>query len=227
MSSVARVLRENGIGLLFGTLFLTTLIGQAFAGQAQYNDQQIAAGAERVSLLHYVSTSTFAVDVVENWQSEYLQFFLYIFLTVWLVQKGSPESKGIEKAGPESDEDQRVGEHARDDSPRLARFDDWRGLIFSRSLGIVMGGIFLLSWLAQSVTGWAAFNAEQLGNRQDPVTWLAYLAEPDLWNRTMQNWQSEMLGVGSMGVLGFYLRLRGSPESKRVGAAHADTGETG
>jgi hypothetical protein len=227
VSAVRRVLRDNGLGLFFGGLFLITLVGQAFAGQAQYNDQQASNGGDPVSLPQYVTSSTFAVDVVENWQSEYLQFFLYIFLTVWLVQRGSPESKDIEKAGTESDEEQKVGEHARDDSPAWARLTDWRGALFSRSLGIVMGAIFAFSWLAQSVTGWAAYNSEQLGNREDPVTWLAYLGEPDFWNRTLQNWQSEMLAVGSMAVLGAYLRQRGSPESKPVGAAHADTGETG
>jgi uncharacterized protein DUF6766 len=222
-----RILRDNGLGLGFGALFLLALVGQAFAGQAQYNDQQMSNGADPVSLLQFVTSSTFAVDVVENWQSEYLQFFLYIFATVWLVQRGSPESKDIEKAGTETDEEQKVGEHARHDSPEWARLKDWRGALFSRSLGVVMGTIFVLSWLAQSVAGWAAYNSEQLGNRQDPVTWLAYLGEADFWNRTLQNWQSEMLAVGSMAVLGVYLRQRGSPESKPVGAAHADTGETG
>jgi hypothetical protein len=222
-----RVLRDNGIGLVFGGLFLLMLVGQAISGQIQYNDQQVAYGSEQVSFLHYVTSSSFAVDVVENWQSEYLQFFLYIFLTVWLVQRGSGESKDIEKVGTESDEDQLVGEHARADSPKWARYQDWRGALFSRSLGLVMGTIFVLSWLAQSVAGWAAYNTEQLGNREDPVTWLGYLGEPDFWNRTLQNWQSEMLAVGSMAVLGVYLRQRGSPESKPVGAAHGDTGETG
>jgi hypothetical protein len=222
-----RVLRDNGIGLVFGGLFLLMLVGQAISGQIQYNDQQVAYGSEQVSFLHYVTSSSFAVDVVENWQSEYLQFFLYIFLTVWLVQRGSGESKDIEKVGTESDEDQLVGEHARADSPKWARHQDWRGALFSRSLGLVMGTIFVLSWLAQSVAGWAAYNTEQLGNREDPVTWLGYLGEPDFWNRTLQNWQSEMLAVGSMAVLGVYLRQRGSPESKPVGAAHGDTGETG
>jgi hypothetical protein len=224
---VRRTLRDNGLGLAFGGLFLLMLVGQAISGQAQYNDQQLVNGAEQVSLLQYLTSSSFAVDVVENWQSEYLQFFLYIFVTAWLVQRGSPESKDIGEAGPESDEEQKVGEHARDDSPAWAHLTDWRRALFSRSLGIVMGTIFVLSWLAQSVAGWAAYNSEQLGNRQDPVTWLAYLGEPDFWNRTLQNWQSEMLAVGSMAVLGVYLRQRGSPESKPVGAPHADTGETG
>jgi hypothetical protein len=90
-----------------------------------------------------------------------------------------------------------------------------------------MGGILLASWVVMSLTGWAAFNAEQIGQRQDPVSWSEYLLEPDFWNRTLQNWQSEMLAVGSMAVLAVYLRQRGSSESKPVGAAHHDTGETG
>jgi hypothetical protein len=227
MTRLRRVLRENSLGLVFGALFLATLVGQAISGQGQFNDQQISDGAEAVSLAQYVSSSSFAVDVVENWQSEYLQFFLYIFGTVWLVQRGSSESKDVEKAGPESDADQLVGEHARDDSPSWARIGDWRTAVFSRSLGIVMGTIFVLCWVVQSVAGWAAFNVEQLTSRQDPVTWLSYLAEPEFWNRTLQNWQSEMLAVGSMAIFAVYLRQRGSPESKPVGAAHADTGETG
>ena len=50
--------------------------------------------------------------MLENWQSEYLQFTLYIVGTVWLIQRGSPESKELDKAGGESDEEQKVGEHA-------------------------------------------------------------------------------------------------------------------
>ena len=59
-----------------------------------------------------MTSSSFGVDVMENWQSEYLQFFLYIFATVWLVQRGSAESKKPGEEGTESDEEQRVGRHA-------------------------------------------------------------------------------------------------------------------
>jgi hypothetical protein len=54
-----------------------------------------------------------------------------------------------------------------------------------------------------------------------------YLLSPDFWNRTFQNWQSEFLAVGSMVVVSIYLRQRGSPESKPVGAARDDAGTTG
>lgn len=49
----------------------------------------------------------------------------------------------------------------------------------------------------------------------------------DFWNRFLQNWQSELLAVAAMAILSVYLRQRGSPESKPVGAAHEATGVEG
>ena len=220
-------LRANALSLAFGAAFLLTLVGQAVSGVADYNEQQVVDGLEPVSLLDYVTSSSFGVDVMENWQSEYLQFFLYIFATVWLVQRGSAESKKPGEEGPESDKEQRVGRHANEDSPEWARTGGWRTAVFSRSLGLLMGTLFLLTWAASSIAGWAAYNSEQLGDREDPVSYLGYLGAADFWNRSFQNWQSEMLAVGSMAVFSVYLRQRGSPESKPVGVAHAETGQTG
>ncbi|GAA4989011.1 DUF6766 family protein [Kineococcus glutinatus] len=219
--------RDNGLTLFFGLLFVLALVGQVVSGVALYNAQAVADGVDRISTAQYLLSSDFAVDVAENWQSEYLQFFLYVFATVWLVQRGSPESKEPGKEGTESDEDQRVGEHARAGSPRWARSRGWRLALFSRSLGIVMGAFFLASWAAQSVAGRAAYDEQQLRQLQEPVSWVGYLGTADFWNRTMQNWQSEFLAVASMCALSIYLRQRGSPESKPVGAAHTDTGVEG
>jgi hypothetical protein len=219
-------LRANALTLAFGAVFLATLVGQALSGAADFNAQQIADGLEPVSLLDYVTSSSFGVDVMENWQSEYLQFFLYIFATVWLVQRGSSESKKPGEEGPESDKEQKIGRHADEGSPLWARTGGLRTAVFARSLGLLMGTLFLLTWAASSVAGWAAYNGEQLGQREDPVSYLGYLGAADFWNRSFQNWQSEMLAVGSMAIFSVYLRQRGSPESKPVGAPHAVTGET-
>ena len=54
-----------------------------------------------------------------------------------------------------------------------------------------------------------------------------YAISANFWNRTLQNWQSEFLAVGSMVVLSIYLRQRGSPESKPVGSPHTATGVEG
>jgi len=220
-------LRANALSLAFGAFFLITLVGQALSGVADVNEQQVVNGLEPVSLLDYVTSSSFGVDVMENWQSEYLQFSLYIFATVWLVQRGSSESKKPGEEGPESDREQKIGRHADDDSPAWARTGGWRTAVFARSLGLLMGVLFLLTWAASSIAGWAAYNSEQLGDREDPVSYLGYLGAADFWNRSFQNWQSEMLAVGSMAVFSVYLRQRGSPESKPVGAPHTVTGQTG
>ncbi|MFG2988954.1 DUF6766 family protein [Streptomyces sp. NPDC048257] len=219
--------RNNSLTLVFGTAFLVVLVAQAVAGHAEFNDQLTVDGLQRISLGEYVTTSDFAVDVSENWQSEFLQFFLYIFGTVYLLQRGSPESKELHKAGTESDREQRLGDHARGDSPRWAGTKDWRQRLYSRSLGIVMGCLFLGSWLAQSIAGVAAYDEQRLRQLQDPIEWGAYLGAPDFWSRTLQNWQSELLAVAAMVILSVYLRQRGSPESKPVGAAHTSTGVEG
>jgi hypothetical protein len=222
-----RAIRDNGLALLFGVLFLGSLLGQSFSGLADFNHLQVAEGSQVVSWIEYVTSADFAVDVAENWQSEYLQFFLFIVATVYVVQRGSPESKSVQDAGPEGDEKQMLGSHTRRDSPKWAKIGGWRTALYSRSLGLVMLFLFLLSWLAQSVAGQSAYNAEQLANLEVPVNWPSYLLTADFWNRSLQNWQSEFLAIGSMAVFSVYLRHRGSPESKPVGAPHHLTSVSG
>jgi hypothetical protein len=219
-----RFLRDNGLTLFFLLIFLLALGGQAVAGWHELNNQLHTDGFEPMSFGRYLSSSDFAADVAENWQSEYLQFFLYITGTIYLVQRGSSESKEPGEQGRGTDAEQLVGEYAKPDSPGWAKAGGWRTAVYSRSLGTVMGVAFVLSWLAQSIAGRAAFNAQQLRNLEDPVSWASYVTSADFWNRSLQNWQSELLAVASMAALAIYLRERGSPESKPVGAPHASTG---
>lgn len=220
-------LKHNALSLFFGLIFLLSLAGQSFAGWQQLNALQRAEHLDTLTWVGYVTSSDFVVDVAENWQSEFLQFWLYLMATVWLLQKGSPESKELDKAGRESDEDQLVGQHAHEESPAWAAAGGWRTRVYSGSLAMVMGAIFLASWLVQSVAGWAAFNEDRLQQLQDPISWGSYLLNADFWARTLQNWQSEFLAVGAMAVLSIYLRQRGSSQSKPVGAPHGSTGVEG
>ena len=114
-----RFLVENGLTLFFLSILLLALVGQSVAGSVEFNSEQIAAGLPTLTYGRYLTSSSFAVDVAENWQSEFLQFTLYILATVWLVQRGSRESKKPDK-GDGSDEEQLVGAHARPDSPAWA-----------------------------------------------------------------------------------------------------------
>jgi hypothetical protein len=222
-----RFLRENGLSLVFLAFFALAVAGQAFAGWHDFNDEATAHSEATISLGRYLTSSSFGNALLENWQSEYLQFTLYILLTVWFLQRGSPESKELDRAGRESDEEQLIGEHAKPDSPRWARAGGLRTVFYSNSLVLLMTTIWVLSWFGQSVTGWSQYNSDQITHHQPTVNWLGYLGSADFWQATLQNWQSEFLAVGSMAVLSIYLRQRGSPESKPVGAAHDATGVEG
>jgi len=228
--TVVRTLRDHSLSLFFLAIFLTALVGQAISGHAEYNSNEIAHAQllhqepETLSFGRYLVSSSFGQAVMENWQSEYLQFTLFILTTVWLVQRGSPESKKLGEIGTQTDKEQRIGEHATANSPKWARALGIRRWVYSNSLLLVMGAIFFGSWFAHSVTGRSEYNQEQIQHKQEPLSWVQYVGSADFWQTTLQNWQSEFLAVGSMAVLSIYLRQRGSPESKPVGSPHEATG---
>ena len=215
------------MSVVFLLLFLAALCGQAIAGHADFNDVAQSHGDPTISLGRYVVSSDFGSAVMENWQSEYLQFTLFILLTVWLLQRGSPESKELDKAGGESDQRQKVGPYAQQNSPGWAKVAGIRRTLYENSLVLVMGTFWLGTWLAQSISGVAAYNAEQLDHLQGPLSWWQYIGTASFWENTLENWQSEFLAVGSMAILAVYLRQRGSPESKPVGTPHGATGVEG
>jgi hypothetical protein len=220
-------LRQNSLSLVFLVLFLVAVFGQSLAGQRAYNEEQLEHGSATISYARYLTSSDFGQAVTENWQSEFLQFSLFILATVWLVQRGSNESKKPECAGLESDEKQLVGPHAQRNSPRWAKVGGFRTWVFSNSLLLVMAAIFVAAWFVQSATGWTKYNAEQRDHDAPTVSWAGYVSSSSFWEDTLQNWQSEFLAVGTMAVFTIYLRQRGSPESKPVGAPHTETGSSG
>ena len=222
-----RFWRWNSLAIVFFVLFAAALAADAFAGWKAFNNDAVVHHQETIGFLRYLSTSAFGRNVLENWQSEYLQFTLYILLTVWLIQKGSNESKEPEDVGTESDEQQKVGRHARPDSPWPARASGLPRALYSNSLVIVMAVIWIGSWFGQSVTGRSAYNADQLAHGQAALGWWQYVGTAEFWEETLQNWQSEFLAVGTMVVFSIYLRQRGSPESKPVGAPHTETASEG
>jgi hypothetical protein len=218
---------EQSLSVFFLALFLLSMIGQWVVGAQAYNAEQEAHDEPTISYLRYLVSSDFGGNLLENWQSEFLQFALFIYVTIWLVQKGSNESKELDSVGRESDQKQQVGGYAPGNAPMWARVRDWRLAVYENSLMIVMAVIFVGSWFGQSVSNWTEYNNEQAEHGDPPISWLSYVVNPDFWNRTLQNWQSEFLAVGTMAAFTIYLRQRGSPESKPVGSSHDTTATSG
>jgi hypothetical protein len=224
---VRRFLKDNSLSIVFLTMVIGSIVFQAIAGNAEFNNEQRDHGENTISLGRYVTSSHFGQAVMENWQSEFLQFALFILGTTWLIQRGSPESKQPGEAGRETEEEQLLGEHAREDSPSWAKASGPRRLLYSNSLLLLMAALFIGTWFADSVCGWSTHNAEEITHGSGGLSYWRYLGTSDFWESTLQNWQSEFLAVGCMAVFSIYLRQRGSPESKPVGTPHETTAATG
>ena len=222
-----RWLNENSLSIFFFVLLLLALVGQSIAGWKDFNEDAATHHSELLSYGRYLVSSDFGEGVMENWQSEFLQFSTFILAGIWFLQKGSNESKNLEDQGQESEKKQRMKSFAEPRSPLWAKVGGLRTTLYANSLLIVMTLIFLLAWLAQSLTGWNQYNNEQQDHDLAPVSWATYIARPDFWTNTFENWQSEFLAVGTMAVFTIYLRQRGSPESKPVGAPHDETASSG
>ncbi|HEX9960140.1 MAG TPA: DUF6766 family protein, partial [Pyrinomonadaceae bacterium] len=93
-----RILRENGLSIVWLGLFFVTFIGgQTASGYLQYNEEQRDHRQPEVSYVGYLTTPHFVEATMENWESEFLQMFLFITLTSFLYQKGSAESKKLDE----------------------------------------------------------------------------------------------------------------------------------
>ena len=226
-AAVRRFARDNGLSLFFLGLFMATVAAQSVAGQHSENANLAEHGAEAISWWAYVVSPSFAGALMENWQSEFLQFSLFIGATIWLVQEGSNESSELDQVGTEDDRTQLVGRFTPIGGPGVARRNDVRTRVYENSLLLVMTLIFFTTWLAQSLNNWRVFNDERHAHDLASIAWVDYLVNADFWEKTLQNWQSEFLAVGTMVVFTIYLRQRGSPESKPVGAPHDETGTSG
>jgi len=96
--------------------------------------------------------------------------------------------------------------------------------LYERSLTIALFALFFLSFVLHAAGGAKEYSSEQLAHGGTAVGTLGYLKTSQFWFESFQNWQSEFLAVGALVVLSVYLRQKGSPESKPVAAAHAETG---
>ncbi len=220
-----RFLFDNGLSLvLFVLFFLTFLIGQSLVGHRQYNNEQMEHGQPTVEYLEYLGTSHFLEATMENWESEFLQMFFFIVLTVFLYQKGSAESKDPHKK-EEVDRDPRKSRHKKD-APWPVRKGGVMLTIYEHSLSLAFLLLFLGSFFLHALGEAGEYNDDQKAHgRPERVTTLEYMSTSRFWFESLQNWQSEFLAVGSMVVLTIFLRERGSKESKPVDAAHSETGK--
>lgn len=90
-------LYENSLSLAFFALFGLSFFLHAIGGTEQYNAEQAMHGkAEVLTLWQFMGTSQFWFQSLQNWQSEFLSVLSIVVLSIFLRQKGSPESKPVD-----------------------------------------------------------------------------------------------------------------------------------
>ncbi len=220
-----RFLRDNGLSLVLLVLFFFSfMVGQTLTGHQEYNNEQQEHGQPAIGFLEYLGTGHFLEATMENWESEFLQMFFFVILTVFLYQKGSAESKDPEKE-EDVDRDPRKFRNKKD-APWPVRKGGPILTIYEHSLSLAFLLLFLGSFILHGVGGARDYNEQQEAHGQpERVSTMEYMATSRFWFESLQNWQSEFLAVGSMVVLTIFLRERGSKESKHVDAAHSETGK--
>ena len=218
---MSRRLRENSLSIVLFGLFAVFLLGQSLTGWHAYDAEQREHHEPTVGFGTYLTTGHFVEATFENWESEFLQMASYVLLTIWLVQKGSSESKPL-AGDPEKDADPRSGSDLVR-APGPVKRGGWRLVLYENSLGIALILLFVLSFLLHALGGAREYSAEQVAHGQEPVSTVGFVKTSTFWFQSFQNWQSEFVAVGSIVVLTIFLRQRGSPESKPVAAAHRET----
>ena len=217
---VRRLSYENGLSVAVFVCFLIFLVGQGITGHLEDNEDRQEHGQPGINLTEYLQSSHFLEATMENWESEFLQMFAYVLLTVFLYQKGSSESKNPYQ--PESVDRQ---PHWQTRAPWPIRKGGFVLKLYEHSLSLAFLLLFLFSFVLHAHGGARQYSEEQKQHGKPAVSTLQYLGTSRFWFESFQNWQSEFLAIGSMVVLSIFLRQKGSPESKPVDSPHSQTGK--
>jgi hypothetical protein len=217
-----KALRDNGLTLVLTLLFLISILNQSLVGLAEYNEDQREHGRAPITYMDYITSAHFGESVFENWESEFLQMALYVFLTAFLFQRGSAESKDPDKTENVDEDPER---HASDpDAPYPVRAGGLLLKLYKYSLSLVLFLLFTFSFVLHLITSTNENCRKQSAHAEPCTTAVEHLESSTFWFESFQNWQSEFLSIAMVVVLSIFLRQKGSPESKPVHAPHEATG---
>jgi hypothetical protein len=212
--SLRRFWSNNSLSIVIFSIFAVTIVAMSIVGHRAENNEREDHKQSRQSYGEYITSGTFVEGVFENWESEFLQMWALVVLTIYLKQKGSADSKPLRGKEP-------VDTSSRYSIIRARSFMQGAKAMghrmYSHSLSLALVLFFVLSFVFHAVGGAGNYNQQATEHGGETLTPLQYIGTSQFWYESFQNWQSEFLAVGVLLVLSIHLRERGSPESKPVG----------
>jgi hypothetical protein len=92
---IALKIYEHSLSIAFIVLFLMSFWLHAVGGASETCEENMVHRKQCYSTIEYMGTSKFWFESLQNWQSEFLAVGAIVVLTVYLREKGSPESKAV------------------------------------------------------------------------------------------------------------------------------------
>lgn len=216
-----KIIYENSLSIVFLLLFAAAFIGQVIFGIDEYNKALIENGGQAVTMSNYLTTGHFIESTFENWESEFLQMGLLVWLTIFLKQKGSSESKGFDG----NEEVDREPSANKKGAPWPVKKGGIWLVIYQNSLTLSLFLLFFLSFVLHFYGSLKDENRMNILKGTPQISFGEYLGESRFWFESFQNWQSEFLSVFAIIVLSIFLRQKGSSQSKPVDAPNSETGQ--
>jgi len=87
---------KNSLSLAFIVLFLVSYFLHAVGSLKNYNEEQLLKGKQALDMIEFMKESRFWFESFQNWQSEFVAVISIVVLSIYLRQRGSPESKPVD-----------------------------------------------------------------------------------------------------------------------------------
>ena len=97
-------LYKHSMTIAFTILFLMAFAVHFFGSLANENEELLLNGELPKSGFEYLSDSRFWFESFQNWQSEFLSVLCIVLFSIYLRQKGSPQSKPVDAPSSQTGE---------------------------------------------------------------------------------------------------------------------------
>jgi hypothetical protein len=95
-------LYSHSLSIVLSLLFILSFFMHFYGSLKDENDRLMQKGLPPENIGEYVFSSRFWFESFQNWQSEFLSVFAIVVLSIFLRQKGSPQSKPVDEANDET-----------------------------------------------------------------------------------------------------------------------------
>ena len=94
---------KHSLTIALGLLFIVSFAVHLYGSLKDENEQLMQKGLPAESIGGYIASPRFWFESFQNWQSEFLSVFAIVILSIYLRQKGSPQSKPVDASHSETE----------------------------------------------------------------------------------------------------------------------------